>query len=839
MPYRRRALCALATVTIASALPIVAGPAWSASDTSAAGALPIYSLSGVTTVVPSGSSDYLVSPVTRFTDTGPVRDVLRSADGAVVASLPALSRTLLASRATVVGHQVVSVVPNASETTIKVDDLASGTHTEWAMPNGYGNIYANPDWAVTVEQVGWRPVLVLHRPDGTSSVVAGPFEDCDYINLLDRDDSAVLFHPSCAGKPSLLDTTTGVVTLATGGNLTPHRTFLIGAPQNGSTPVSWATRADPATAHTQSVAAPEGTRFLTWGDGLMARVPQPCSTRPCGDDLVEVDLDSGNLGAVRASQVVAARSAADGSLLLTVDDGDHGALTVLQPGSTATTVASLPPAPAMPTSLGLSGERVVAAWNDGHAAPVTEFGNGSWPAVSDPVTHDALTQAPHVAGGTQTAGRASAIQVTSTGSSSESWRLVWPGGARTIDGARDVTLGRGGELARVSLGTALDPVSQVQELITGEVLWTGNVPAARVSIDGTWLWLVSDQRTLRGFDTMHPEAVRTIKLAEDCVNHGLEVRGRWALLECDGYFGSKFRVVDLTGAQPTAWLAEGYPWRLGNDYAFQFASTSTSDKVLTAVDFSASFTPHTLGPALPVAAPDDAGSHTLLWADTHGRVRRTSLDWVRVPPADPDATTPTLTGLGGSPRYLAAEDGRRTVSARWSYVDPQGTDEVRPSGVATYAVRWRTRPVSADWSPWTVARNLSTSQFSRTVRAESAICFQVRARDHAGNLSGWSRSKCTTVDGRPPVIDFATVDSNDQDQLVVRFTASDTVGVKHYSVRYRVGPDSAPWTLPQRWRDLDHGPVRLYKDDHGRRTCFRVTAFDRVGHSDSIVRCAR
>ncbi|WP_370291500.1 hypothetical protein [Nocardioides sp.] len=125
----------------------------------------------------------------------------------------------------------------------------------------------------------------------------------------------------------------------------------------------------------------------------------------------------------------------------------------------------------------------------------------------------------------------------------------------------------------------------------------------------------------------------------------------------------------------------------------------------------------------------------------------------------------------------------------------------------------------------------------RSYADEWTACFQVRARDLAGNLSAWSPSRCTSVDGRDPEVTRATIDTSRLRTLGFVFRASDHFGISHYSVRYRRGANAARWIAPSEWRHLATTSVRLGRD--GGRTCFEVTAVDRVGHRDRVVRCVR
>lgn len=101
------------------------------------------------------------------------------------------------------------------------------------------------------------------------------------------------------------------------------------------------------------------------------------------------------------------------------------------------------------------------------------------------------------------------------------------------------------------------------------------------------------------------------------------------------------------------------------------------------------------------------------------------------PPEDTTAPSVRLTSLPAS--TIAA-----TVPVHWSASDAQ-------SGVATYDVRWRSAPYSGGFGSWrypSTWQHTSATSESLTLAAGHDYCVSVRARDAAGNVSGWSRATC-------------------------------------------------------------------------------------------------
>jgi hypothetical protein len=73
------------------------------------------------------------------------------------------------------------------------------------------------------------------------------------------------------------------------------------------------------------------------------------------------------------------------------------------------------------------------------------------------------------------------------------------------------------------------------------------------------------------------------------------------------------------------------------------------------------------------------------------------------------------------------------------------------SGVQSYDVRYRTAGPTTAFKPYVSLFNFRTLATARAyISAGTTICWSVRARDHAGNISAWTPDHCTTraVDDR-------------------------------------------------------------------------------------------
>ena len=134
-------------------------------------------------------------------------------------------------------------------------------------------------------------------------------------------------------------------------------------------------------------------------------------------------------------------------------------------------------------------------------------------------------------------------------------------------------------------------------------------------------------------------------------------------------------------------------------------------------------TPSATPSATPAAGPSGTPSATPSATPTAG------------PTAGSDTVAPRV-GVAALPsvslgalalRYAGADDG---------------------SGIASYDVRYRRAPLNGGFGPLgypTAWQRTTSLNVALPPSAGSAYCFSVRARDKAGNVSGWSKEQCTVV----------------------------------------------------------------------------------------------
>jgi hypothetical protein len=185
------------------------------------------------------------------------------------------------------------------------------------------------------------------------------------------------------------------------------------------------------------------------------------------------------------------------------------------------------------------------------------------------------------------------------------------------------------------------------------------------------------------------------------------------------------------------------------------------------------------------------------------------------------------------------------------FTDPAFTSTVGGSGVGTYDVRYQqAAKVGATFGSWTYPRMWqSSAAATQTLTANPGVdtCFQVRARDKVGNLSGWSASRCSAVDAAAPSITAAStgtlvVNATKSSPVTFSYKAADNTGVDSYDVGYRSAPPRGALgalTRPATWQATTASSQKLTVAPGG-EVCFVVRARDRVGNTSawSGARCS-
>ncbi|MFD2793981.1 hypothetical protein ACFS27_10530 [Promicromonospora vindobonensis] len=214
-------------------------------------------------------------------------------------------------------------------------------------------------------------------------------------------------------------------------------------------------------------------------------------------------------------------------------------------------------------------------------------------------------------------------------------------------------------------------------------------------------------------------------------------------------------------------------------------------------------------------------------------------------------------GAWGSEQCVAIDGARPTVTTTALPARVKATETATPvtfkysardnGKVATYDVRYHKDKGGTQIGSWVYPRSgtgITARSFTVGTGKSYRVCFSMRARDAAGNVSGWTSSRCTYVDGMAPKVTKATMSTRwlapitaDEIRWKPRFSfgASDDQGVAAYQFeeRYAGGRTRLP-SVPSRylWDEVPGTSARIGLDP-GDQLCRRVRAKDQVGNIGS------
>ncbi|WP_433020287.1 hypothetical protein [Kribbella sp. CA-294648] len=717
-------------------------------------------------------------------------EILNTTNGAVVRTVPRLADKP-DEAPTLLGKYVVT--PAAAQITFR--DIATDAVSQVAVPAGATYQGAYPGGVLLSRAADSS--LVLRAVDNTEKPITGlTFGD---PVILDTTSTAILV--AIAGRLSVVDTATGTATAAATlpanpawAALTPNRVLW----QTDSNTVGWKQGAT-----TGTVEVPSGVPLLTVGDDLAVPVPE-------SKQLTKIAV---NGGAVTPNFVTGVHDAADlgnGRLLVSAQSkvASVGADGVL------TTVKATPAFAAQVSGVAMSGARVVTAdYQPDHGVYETTTNGTTWSSLSlsnsgKPLQLEGTTLVTYQAGIARVRGS---------------------GGDLTFPATDEVVLGKGGKL--VSHRTPDAATAAVYDVATKTKLADYPVPFA---LADTSVWKVTELGVLTGKD-LTTQATKTIAVASGCTVASDRVNGRWALLT--GCAGGN-QVVDIKGPEAPRHLTVGTDAQLGNGFVVQSAVGENDAKELLVTDLNdRGFAQRRYGPINGQAASfraDGAGGAKLIYADTDARPRIASLSWLAADPqVGPDTTAPVLTSASAGERLR----DNTSLSFEWAFTDPQDPN-APATGVRSYDLRIQQRPNRTSpygaWNEVPEWQGLRTTGASYSAAPGTDTCWQVRARDYAGNLSAWSTSYCSEVDGVAPVA--VTLRISDRVFLgtpaSVRWAYKDETSVASYDVVYKIAPAGAAfgkWMYPATWQNVQFTSIswtpRLGLDE-----CFMIRARDVLGN---------
>ena len=455
----------------------------------------------------------------------------------------------------------------------------------------------------------------------------------------------------------------------------------------------------------------------------------------------------------------------------------------------------------------------------GHAAADVGL-SGARVVVSDPTTHTVYETSNNgttwTASGGTSSGKALQVEgatlLTFDGSTAKVGGLTFPA-------TDDVVLGKGGLL--VAHRAPSSTTAEVYDVASKAKLADVAPPFA---LSGNTLWKVTEPGHLDGKD-LATGAVQTVLVASACTVGAGAVNGRWAVLSgCN-------QVVDVNGPQPPRNLTVSADAQLGNGFVVQ---ASGSNLVVTDLNDPA-LGQHAYGPVRDTSfRADGSGLAKLVYADPANAVRVATLSWLTPDPQPhPDTVAPVLTSASAGERVR----DNTGLSFEWAYEDPQDPNSPA-SGVKSYDLRYQQRvnrssPYGA-WIQPAAWQGLTTTGASLTAPIGTDTCWQVRARDYAGNLSAWSTSYCSEVDGTAPSL--VTWRIGDRVQLsgtaTVRWAYKDDTDIASYDVVYKTaapGVAFGKWIYPAAWQNTRITSI-TWAPRLGWDECFMVRARDYLGN---------
>lgn len=729
------------------------------------------------------------------------RDVItiqRLADGSVVRTLPRQT-SYYRNQIAFSGQSYLWWVDEgvAHVRWVEAYDVESGERA-------YRMTFAPDDYLIKAGE-GWALVrrgsltgtgeLHLLRQDGTDMPIAGHWADSNTgVRVLDENTVLVRngFWPLWS-----LDLTTGATTkllddVSWTGDLmvTPSRMYWTTRSGLDNKVIHWRDRSDGSTG-SLPYSGPFVHDFIAYGDRVAARYNPP-GTTIYRQELLPVDLATGNVEAPVAAEIAAMAATGDGQVVSVLSDTPTGRVAIVTDGAPLREVAALPPR-ALPVGQVASSEGVVAAsfWEDdqwpGPVYRTSVDGTGTWTEVpgSDDPADDSWSHEPFAYAGGVTLRR---LHTVSSGV--DRYRLTWPGGSRELTTSYNViSLGRGGKLLiRVNPDAPAGAAKEIQEARSGAVLAThptGQGADSGLVLDGSWIWRSTATGTIRGIDTSASQAERVIESGLTCMSLRA-VAGRWALASACGYGGSAAGtfVVDLWDVLD--------PWRLPLDskdgepvlgqgfvvWSRFRGEVADPQNVLVVTDLAPGHATRLHGPFLGYRYPPnasytvDAASPALIYLDAESQVRRTGIDWLTAAPVGPKRPTPTPTPAPTStptPTPVATPTPAPSVTPE---VGPGGTGvrgrlrtaailstsrrsqiryEVQPTAVAgatSFEIAYREAAPGQGFGIWTTPGSWARSTggvVSRWVRAGGELCFRVRGIDRAGQPGPWTAASCSSV----------------------------------------------------------------------------------------------
>jgi hypothetical protein len=591
---------------------------------------------------------------------------------------------------------------------------------------------------------------------------------------------------------------------------------------------------------TGTIDVPFAEKLETLGDDLLV-MHKPAGGADYVLEARRISVDDGTVGAPLLTDARGGTSLEDGTFLV----GRPTSIEVISADGGVRELVPVPRARERAWALAMSGDRVVASWNDGVRAingtdnhPMSDLTlspDASWSQQRTSISGLQSSVEPIQLGGEVLVTRPEKLE---TDNVEPKYVVEWPGGRREIrQYGRSLKLGRGGRLMTYHPMDGSTPGLVVEDARTGERYATADF-LFNTAIDGTWVWTTTtDGLSGRDVVTGQTKTVKT-SFPDSCsTSSPLAVVERWAT-----YCGV---IVDLVGVLPDRRLTENHDWVLGNGFvAGRRWATDWRTREVVVIDLNdPDMSQRVYGPAADdggrddrgTIAVDETGKPRLVYVDQEDQVRLIALDWLHEEPpmTRPDKTAPALTSASTGPRLSPT----RSLSVSYTFTDPTPAEVEPASGLASYDVRIQQRSVSTapygEWrQPWSAT---TATRVTMTAGPGVDTCFQVRGRDKLGNVSAWSASRCSMVDGTKPTLVSRSAGDRVRLSSSVKFTYAfkDNGVLTTYDVAYRTaaaGRLLGSWVYPAGWQGIRSTSVS-FTAGLGSDSCFMVRARDAAGNT--------
>lgn len=520
------------------------------------------------------------------------------------------------------------------------------------------------------------------------------------------------------------------------------------------------------------------------------------------------------------------------------------ALVAPQLTATATASATLEtgtPLPAVPAgmtqiNLGLDGAWAYAglrALPDAGSGPLTIYRTASdgtddsWTAVIDPLTSQPLQDLflPQI-----NEGRILVAGPDDANTPCPEYRIFGTA-TRNFSSCLAPRLVRGGRLL-------LGPSGGPWRLETNGGTLLGTYPTYPV-VDGdrVW-WLTASPRQVVGQDLSTGDPVGPLPVPSNCgANPNPQAGGGYVLVPCSTSGGSA--LLDAVGTVPAYRLVPGI-WRVGAGFAAHVVYANSSATV-DVVDFGQGKITHQFATSsISRNAVDSDGSARVIFETPELGVAVGDIGTLAPRNVTSDDVTPPTVSMVTTPgayRKPAAGSDTLQLDYGWSGADPGFPNTVR------YDTREANYYITDQQPYYDLLKNTTTTTYSSQADARytRVNCFQVRARDWAGNESDWTSPTCTVVDGEAPWVEwtkqtFEPFSSHLSSTPVrVSWHGVDDGGLATSRLLLRLAPPgeaAGSWYVPWGWNALTTTSAsRTFRA--GTTACFRVQMRDRAGNISS------